>query len=227
MKLSNKILIGFFGFMFLYLTAVFAEIRLRGTPNIIDDSNSIAETVDISGVSYLVLQDLHNHVNVTASEDPRLEVRSLSGGVLQKLKYDVSGDTLTLSDLKSEDMQTVTISVFVPMSGLKGITVDSAGAIIKGLEQELLYILQNAAQIRMSDNKIGSIHTEASGGSHLNIYATDLDTLSANIEESQVLIAAPVKVLNGSMKNNSFLRVNDIGEIRIKKDVTSRLNVYQ
>jgi hypothetical protein len=54
MSLSNKILLSFFGFIFLYLTAAFVEIRVSGTPNIISDKNSKAETVDIVGVNYLV-----------------------------------------------------------------------------------------------------------------------------------------------------------------------------
>src|SRR5687768_6562742 len=106
MKLSNKILFGFFGFAFIYLTAVFAEVRLRGIPNIINDNNSIAETVDVSGVSYLVLQNLDKQVNVVGSDRARLEVRSISGNLLQKLNYQVSGDTLTLSEGNSEEVKT-------------------------------------------------------------------------------------------------------------------------
>jgi hypothetical protein len=227
MNLSNKILVGFFGFAFVYLTAAFAEVRLRGTPNIINDTNSIAETVDISGVSYLVLQNLNQDIAVVGSGDPRLEVRSISGDLLKRLKYNISGDTLTLSDLQLEDMRTVKISVFVPEAGLKGMTVNDAGASVKGLEQERLDISQNAGRIWMSDNKIGTVHLEVSSKSNLHVTATALDTLSAKIDNSEVLISSPVGLLQGSMKNNSFLRMNAIDEIQFKKDATSRLNLYQ
>jgi hypothetical protein len=226
MKLSNKILLGFFGFAFIYLTAVFAEVRLRGTPNIIDDTNSIAQTVDISGVAYLVLQDLDKNIHVIASDHARLEVRSFSGDLLQRLKYHISGDTLTLSELQSEDMKTVKISVFVPNAGLKGMTVNGAVAIVKGLEQERLYISQNAGRIWMSGSRIGKIHMEASGKSYLDVSATELDTLSAKIDNSEVLISSPVGLLEGSMENNSFLRMSRIDEIQFKKDESSRLNMY-
>ena len=227
MKLSNKILIAFFGFAFIYLTAVFAEVRLRGTHNIINDTNSIAETVDISGVAYLVLQDLNKDVHVIGSDNPRLEVRSFSGDLLQRLKYKISGDTLTLWELQSQARETVMISIFVPKSSLKGIAVNAAEAIVKGLEQELLYISQNAGRISMSDNSIDNIHMETSGKSYSRISATEIDTLSAKIDNSEVSISSPVGLLQGSMKNNSSLNLSDINQIQFKKDETSRLTMYQ
>jgi len=226
MKLSNKILVAFFGFAFIYLTAVFAEVRLRGTPNIINDSNSIAETVDISGVAYLVLRDVDYRIDVIGSDHAQLEVRSIAGDLLKMLKHKISGDTLTLSELHSEERRMVKISVFLPKDGLEGITVNAAEASVKGLAQELLYISQNAGRIWMSDNRIGKIHIEASDKSYLNILATDLDTLSAKIDSSEVLISSPVGLLEGSMKNKSVLRMNDIDEIQFKKDETSRFNLY-
>lgn len=227
MKLSNKILVGFFSIAFIYLTAVFAEVRLRGTPNIINDTNSIAETVDIQGVAYLVLQDLDQNITVIGSDHPRLEVRSISGDLLKKIKHNISGDTLTLSELKSEERKTVKISVFVAKASLKGMTVNTAAASVKGLEQKLLHISQNAGRIWMADNKIGKVHLEVSGKSHIDISATALDTLSAKIDNSEVLISSPVGFLQGSMKNNSFLRMNRIDEIQFKQDESSRLNFYQ
>lgn len=227
MNLSNKILIGFFGFAFIYLTAVFAEVRLRGIPNIINNSNSVAETADISGVSYLVIQNLDQDISVAGSDQPRLEVRSISGDLLKSLKYNISGDTLTLSEFKSEEMETIRISVFVPEAGLKGMTVNDSRASVKGLEQELLYISQNAGRIFMSDNRIDKVHLEVSSKSHLHITATSLDTLSAKIDNSEVLISSPVGVLKGSMENNSFLRMGRIDEIQFKKDESSRLNLHQ
>ena len=86
MKLSNKILVGFFGFLFLYLTAAFTEIRLNGTPNVINDSNSKIETVDLSGIRYIVVGDVDKNINITGSDRSQLEVRSFSGDLLKHLK---------------------------------------------------------------------------------------------------------------------------------------------
>lgn len=227
MKLSNKILIGFFGFIFLYLTAVFAEIRLRGTPNIIDDTNSIAETVDVPSIAYLVLQDLDRDINVIGSDQPRLEVRTLIGNALNKLQYSISGDTLILSDLMWDHKDAIKISLFVPKSRLKGVTIDSAGAIVKGLDQHSLRISQKAGRIRMSDNKIVSIHVRALNGSYLDISSTTLDTLSAEIEASHTYVWSSLKRLEGSMTNNAFLRVQNVDDIQLKKDSTSTINWYQ
>lgn len=227
MKLSNKILIGFFGFIFLYLTAVFAEIRLRGTPNIIDDTNSIAETVDVPAIAYLVLTDLNRDVNVIGSDQPRLEVRTLKGNALKEMQHSISGDTLILSDLTWDHKEAIKISLFVPKSALKALTVDSAGAIVKGLDQHSLRISQKAGRIRMSDNKIVSIHVKALGGSYLDISSTTLDTLSAEIEASQTYIWSSLKRLKGSMTNNAFLRVQNVDDIQLKKDNTSTINWYQ
>lgn len=227
MKLSNKILASFFGLAFIYLTAVFAEVRFRGTHNIMNEANSIAETVDLSGVSYVILQDLDQDIAVVGSDHPRLEVRSSSGDFLKGLKYNISSDTLTLSEFRMEERRTVRISVFLPEGGLKGLTVNDAQASIKGFEQGLLYISQNAGRIWMSDSKIDKVCLRLWSKSNLHITATVLDTVSANIDNSEVVISSPVGLLQGSMKNNAFLRTNAIDEIQFKKDTTSRLNMYE
>jgi hypothetical protein len=227
MKLSNKILIGFFGSIFLYLTAVFAEFRLTGMPNIINDKNSIAEAVDVSGIAYVILNDVKKDVKVIGSDRSRLEVRSLTGDVLKKLKYAVSGDTLTLSGFQSENPNTIIISVFVTQTGFRGITVKSSVAIIEKLEQAFLHLSQNSGRIHMSDNKIGKIQMDLSNRSFLDISSTKLDTLSANIEGSDVHIYSPIGIVQGSMKKASFLNLDDIQEIRLKIDESSRLNVSQ
>jgi hypothetical protein len=226
MKLSNKILIGFFGFAFLYLTAVFAEVRLRGTPNIINDANSIAETVDIPGIAYIILRGVHDNVNVIGSDQPRLEVRSHSGDQLKSLQYKFSGDTLILTQLPSETWKPVKVSVFVRKSDLKGLTVDSAAAVVSGLELTSLHITQRTGTLRMSSNKIGKVNMQVSAGSFTDV-SGEVDTLSASIEQSEAHISSPIPVLEGSMKNKSFLRVTEIGVIQFEKDETSRLNIYQ
>ena len=227
MKLSNKILIGFFALVFIYLTAVFAEIRLRGTSVAMDDSNSIAETVDISGVAYLVLHDLDNTINVVGSDQPRVEVRSSSGDLLRTLKYTISGDTLKLSQGPPDDSKRVKISVFVPKSSLKGMTVDAATAVVEGLQLKHLDVSQHRGRVWIYGSSLGNIRLELSGLSYLQIYDTGMDTLSATIEQSEVYIASPVRLLKGSLKNAAFLRVMGVDEIQFKKDESSRLHLYE
>jgi hypothetical protein len=154
-------------------------------------------------------------------------VRSISGNLLNRLKYNISGDTLTLSEFQPEEKRMVSISVFVPEAVLKGMTVNDSRANVKGLKQELLYISQNAGQIFMSDNKIDKVHLEVSSKSYLHITATSLDTLSTKIDNSQVIISSPVGVLKGSMENHSSLQMNRIDEIQFKKDESSRLHLNQ
>jgi hypothetical protein len=227
MKLSNKILLAFFGFIFIYLTAAFAELRLTGTSNVINDKNSIAESEDIAGFAYLALKNLDKNITVTVSDRPRLEVRSFTGDLMKMLKYQMSGDTLKLFDLELEEARTVRITVFVPATGLKGISVDNSVVIIEGLDQDGLNITQNAGRVFLSESKIGTMQVDAASHSYFHISSTELDTLTARLQESELLLSSPVSVLKGSMEESSFLHLSNVAEIQFRKDESSRLNLYQ
>jgi hypothetical protein len=226
MKLSNKILLGFFSFIFLYMTAAFTELRLNGTPNVIDKKNSISETVDLTGIAYLNLIDVSREVNVTGGDAPMLEIRSFAGDQLKNLKYKISGDTLTLSGFESDDTRTVKISVLVPNSALKGIIINSSTLIIEELKQDVLNISGSKGRIWMSGNIMEKIKMDLSDLSSANISGTVLDTLSTNLEQSQVHLSSPVGLLEGSITNKSLLELGEIGEIKLKKDESSKLAVY-
>jgi hypothetical protein len=226
MKLSNKILIGFFGLIFLYLTAAFAELRMTGTPGVIDDKNSMAETVDITGVTYLILNDIDKQINVVGADEARLEVRSISGHLLTKLNYKVSGDTLTLSGVDSGEINTMKITVFIPRERLRGITVNRAMAILRGMESELLSLSQNSGTILMSESTVRNIEIHLDQ-SYLDISDTNLDTVSVNLERSEVNMNARVRLVRGELNNRALLRLSDVEEIQLKKDVSSRLQTFQ
>ncbi len=227
MKLSNKILIGFFGFLFLYLTAVFAEIRLRGTPALIDETNSIAETIDAPGITFLVLRDLDESVNIIGSEEQaRLEVRSFTGDYLKLLTYSISGDTLTLSGLKATERLDIQISVYIPKAGLKGIRVDSAVAIIGGLQAASVHITQNDGRVWIGSSRIASMHVTAAEGSILEYTDVELDTLTSDLDRSQLYVTPAVSVLKGSMTNGSYLQLRTVDDIQFRKDESSKINMY-
>jgi len=224
MKLSNKILIGFFGFIFIYMTAAFTEIRFKGDPNRIDEFNGIAETVGIAGVRYLVLPDLDHNISILGSSDPRIEVRSISGDILQYLKYNIMGDTLTLENFTLEVDQHVHMVIHVPKNDFKGLTSNNAGINISELELSTLSISQFDGWIRLDDNnKLGKINLKAEHGAYFNLNEAELDTLSAIIDDSEVTINSSLNLAKGSISNKSYLNLSGTKEIQFKKDEGSRL----
>ncbi|HEY0768822.1 MAG TPA: hypothetical protein VGD31_00625 [Sphingobacteriaceae bacterium] len=225
MKLSNKILIGFLVFIFVYLTAAFAELRMTGRVNILTDKNSIAETVNIFGITHLVIDGIDQHVRVIGSDRTELEVRSISGNILAKLEYKISGDTLTLSDLTLGDVQTVKISVFIPKANLLGVTVNNAAATLKGLEPGMMTIVQKSANVWISECNVPTMNVSMSR-SFLQISATHIDTLSTSAESSEMNVDTKVAVLKGSINEGSVLGLNDIGDLQLKKDASSRLRMH-
>ncbi len=122
MKLSNKVLIGFFGFIFVYMIVAFTEIRFKGDLNRFNDSNSVSESVDIVNIKYLVLSDLNQRITISGSDNPRIEVKSVSGDLLKDLQYDISGDTLTMQPMLLQENQLVTVSIHVPKTTFIGLS---------------------------------------------------------------------------------------------------------
>jgi hypothetical protein len=226
MKLSNKILLGFFGFLFLYLTAAFTEIRLTGTLNNINDSNSKAEVVNLSGIHFIVVNDLGRNVKITQSDHLQLEVRSITGDLLKDLKYEVSGDTLKLLSFGLEGDRAIKITVFVPEESLQGIHVKSSVVSVSGLDQERIQLTQSGGRIWMTNVRLSTMNMNLTKESFINVSETEIDTLSVNIDQSEVHMNSLVRFVRGSVTNESFLRLSGIREIQLRKDETSNLNMY-
>ena len=224
MKLSNKILIGFFGFIFIYLTAAFTEIRFRGNLNHLDESSGIAETIDLSGVKYLVLQDLNKSINVVGSENSRLEVQSISGDLLKNLTYEVKGDTLELKQLLLEDNERINLTVFVSNDLFEGMAVHDAQVSVSKLDQNHLRITQMAGRINFSDdNQLNNLDVVSSDGADLYFAGSKLDTLSVQLNNANISVEAGSMRVEGRLSNDAYLYMSDVDDISVKKDRSSRL----
>ncbi len=225
MKLSNKILIGFFGFIFVYLMAGFTEIRFRGNMNVLDDSTGIKESVDLIEIRYLIFRDLDESITVIGSDEAKLEVHSISGDLLHRLEYKVYGDTLELTQLQLEENENVDLTVRVSTHLLNGIEMHGATVVVDKLNQKQLRIIQNSGRIRFSEeNKLNKLDVISNNGGQLDFEGTKLDTLSIQLDDSNVSINAGSMRVEGNLVNESFLWMSDVDEIQVKKDRSSQFN---
>lgn len=224
MKLSNKILIGFFGFIFFYMIVAFTEIRFRGDLNRFNDSNSISESVDIVNIKYLVLSDLNQRITISGSDNPRIEVKSVSGDLLKELQYDISGDTLTMKPMLLQENQLVTVLIRVSEATFIGLSTRKTGVTISGLVQETLDVVQDDGWIRMrGTNRLNKINLKAENSADFNIINGEVDTLNVTMNHSEVRVSQPLKLVKGSMDNQSYMNLTGTEEIQFKKDESSRL----
>lgn len=224
MQLSNKILIGLFGFLFLYMIVAFTEMRFKGDLNRLDDSNSISEKAEVTTVNYIKLSNLDPHITIMGSEMAGLEVKSMKGEMLQYLEYEMIGDTLQIISMEKQEKQLVNLTIRVPKSTFRGLSSTHSGVVLSNLEQDTLDIHQRDGWIRMNDsNKIGQLNLIAENTAYFNFLKGEIDILNTTIDDSEVSIPQPMKLVKGSMANNSYLYLDGASEIQFKKDEGSRL----
>lgn len=224
MKLSNKILIGLFSFLFLYMIVAFTEMRFKGDLNQLNRSNSISETVDIPRVNYIKLLNLDQHITILGADTTKIDIRSVAGDVLQYLNYDVIGDTLIIKSIELESKKAAHLYIYVSKSRFRGLSTSNSGVNIGNLQLETLDIDQIGGWVRMSDsNKIGQLNLNAQNSAYFNFLKGKIDTLNTTIDFSQVSVTLPMKLVKGSMKNASHLQLRGTTEIQFKKDENSKL----
>lgn len=224
MQLSNKILIGLFGFLFLYMIVAFTEMRFKGDLNQFNRSNSISETVDIPSVNYIKLPDLNQHITILGADTTKIDIRSVAGDVLQYLNYDIIGDTLVIKSIELESKKAAHLYIYVSKSSFRGLSSSNSGVNIGNLQLKTLDIHQDDGWIRMSDsNIIGRLNLTAQNYAYFSFLKGEIDTLNTIIHGSEVSIPQPMKLVKGSMTNGSYLHLQGTSEIQFKKDKGSRL----
>ena len=210
--------------MFIYLVAAFTEIRFRGNLNHLDESTGLVETADLSGFTYLIIRDLDESVTLVAADVPGIEVRSITGDLLKNLKYEVKGDTLELTQLQLEENVNLNLTVYVPKNSLTGMTIYDVSVVIKGMDQKQLAIRQQAGSIRFVEgNRLEKLSIQATDNGNLNFSGHPLDTVSIQLNNSNVHIESGTSRVEGKMVNDSYLWIRDVNEIDFTKDETCRL----
>ncbi len=226
MKLSNKVLIVFFGVILLYISAAFTEVRIRGVKRDLNSENAKVETIALDDLKYLILSDLDERVLLRSSDNPRLEIRSRSEGILSGLKYELSGDTLNLNEFVVGEGIRFNLTLHVPQS-LIGINVSETSLNISDFKQSSLALIQSGGRVVINENvRLDKLSIIASDNADLDAYDFDIDSLVLEMDESEAYLQSSINSLQGEMKNRSNLTMNGVNDIVFNKDESSELRLF-
>jgi len=228
MKLSNKILIGLFGFVYLYMMAAFAEVRFRGYSRNLEGVATQLETAPLADIGYIVLADVDKRITISTADEPRIEIESIGGGYLPQIAYEMKGDTLQIKSVDFDNGKPAHVKVFVPKDHLRGILVERANASITHFAQTSLTITQTAGSVMLDDEiHVTKLSIMASEEASLNASGLDVDSLEVQLNHARVNIWSEVGQLSGSITNDTFLNIKGVEEIQFSKDKTSKLQIIQ
>lgn len=226
MKLSNKILIGFFGFIFFYMTAAFTEMRLKGDLNRIGEHGGILETAELGSIGYVKVSDLLQRVTITGADNPGIEVKSKTGQALQSLEYEIVGDTLILKRFNLGKGDPAAITLLLKDGALRGLEVRDTHVTLKRLAQDSLIVAQSGGQVWLDKaNRIKQLKVEAQDQAELFIY-NELEHLELETVNAQIVVQSTVGVLSGRISSQSELVASGPEEVQLKRDSSSDFRFY-
>ena len=222
MKLSDKILIGFFGAITIYMFAAFTEMRLKGDYNGLGD-NAKREAVSIGNIRHIALSDQVRNITISSSDDPRLELISRDGGLLSKLQYDLIGDSLIVDGIQLEKKVHFDLIIYFPQHGIAQLDIQGGYANINDLHVSSLVLMQSGGMVFMNRNSTSILSIVAKEDAAINCYDLQVDTLRLDLDQSHVALPSRVRHLEGSMVNGSRLSMGEVNNIVFKQDTTSSL----
>ncbi len=225
MKLSNKILIGFFGLVLTYMLAAFTEVRLRGESSHFTSENAIVENIALAEVGFIVVPDLDKKVTITTDEEPRIRLRSIKGDLSKHVSYSMKGDTLVFERLTVPEDTRYELHVFVQSGQVRGIDATYSSLEVGDLGRATLDVTQKGGVLVMGGNfSMDTMNLQASRGAQFDTWNSQVDVLALDMNSANVEIRGVVGRLEGEMINESYLSVGSAREFAFRKDGTSRLN---
>lgn len=224
MKLSNKILIGFFGGTLVYMIMAFTEVRLKGDYNRLDGSNAKIETRELAGLQRVVLNNLNKRVNIRASDSPHLELRSFVGDQLPKLEYTFQDGILTINRSNFSGDEHIDLYIYVSEAVFTQLEVVESRVNISNLKQPVLNIHQTGGHVALQGRTmLGRLNITATEDAELDLYDKEVDTVYLKLDNSNVELQTSVKRLEALLSNNSRLSSIGANDIVLKRDEDSRL----
>lgn len=225
MKLSNKILIWFFGGAVAYMSLAFTEIRFRA-PKQGSDNFTAMDVVSLDSVQNLVINDLDNRVYVTTADDPRIELKS-DEKLLSKLDYSIDGKTLSLNSIDLDEEKHFDLTIYMPRD-FSTMEVRDGWVQVSGVKQSNLALIQNGGRTTLSkDVDLENLSLTLTENAEIDAFGSRIERVIVDSDFSNIELRTYVGRIEGQMSNRSYLYLQGTDELNFKKDKSSSMRLLQ
>ena len=232
MKLSNKILIGFFSTILLYTFMVMLEVRLYGKQTLWDGnqvaSDVITESQPLNNPAFLDVTGGKGFIRVAQSDQPRVEMQSYTGNLLEQITFEEDEDTLRINTTDFDPDVRYRLSIYVNQKDTLKINADKAILSISELIIKQLEINQMGGRINVTDSsQVANLMLTAADTARFEADASIVERVQINSSNSRVLILTSPKELIGSLTNESLLLTENPLKVQVERDTTSIIRVIE
>jgi hypothetical protein len=226
MKTSNIILTTLIGSITFVIVTAFLQVRLTG-----EKKGKFTEQVyldeDLPVFKYLVIKNAMN-LQVMSAPQSKIIVTQGKGESNPRIKYHQQGDTLFIDEIGfGQDSWSLFVRLQTPSENLQLIHAYNSGFSISDFTSNSLRVMLDNSRLDIGDNDdstIRSLDINGINNSSVDAHQGKLDTVLLNLDHSEARFSASIKKLKAAMANHSSLSSENVGDLEVKKDDSSRFH---
>ena len=228
MKTSKIIFISLLSTIALIILAALADLRITGKRN--DGRSDDFKTSKQMIPSFKVLSLTNsNNVQIVQNDSSFIEVTYLKDSVAPDVKYTIKSDTLFISDLKKLNRRNVSISIN-STDLLSRIQLKDSDFGIDNLNFKTMSFDLDKSSIWLNQNgkvksSVSVVNLIARNHSNVDFNDFNIDSLGIVLYNSHANLMITANKINGSLSDSSRVFIRQVGEIALKKDATSNINI--
>ncbi|MEL6559353.1 MAG: hypothetical protein AAFQ94_14275 [Bacteroidota bacterium] len=227
MKLSNKILLGFFGCIILYTLLAAGEVRFRGNFRGDVREGLLIESVNIGGYKHLIINSSNIEVSIDQSDTTRIEVKSEKTEDDIKLTYRLSGDSLIIDSVNMTDEVDRIIKIYLD-NRIETINSNAIRTYIRKFEIDSLTVIANAKYLSIGDDaEIKNLRLKGFDGANVFVFSEMIGFLDLKIDDANVTVRNELSEINAELVNGAVLSSKAPDNLQFKRDRDCKVIMYR
>jgi hypothetical protein len=181
--------------------------------------------------SFKILYIKNSNIDLIRNDSSRIEITCIKDSLTPMINYSMKGDTLIVSDIRKSQNNNNNLSIKIfSTDSLKYIIMNNSDINMNNFNSERINLNMDNSNIWFNqDNKtlslIQSMDILARNHSSINSNKFKIGNIEINLQKSDANLEVISNKINGTLSDSSSVSIDLAGEISLKTDSTSKVNV--